>query len=206
MSRSIYFCEDSGLGVLPHLRNRLFIPFVSSKSSTTTSGSGLSIVQVLQHHGASIELTNPIRGPSPFHYGLPSNHLRCETTECFDILILEDDPIRDVLEAHLGRGGYNVFAVGTVEEAEVILNNQAIGCIISDVVLGDRPEDNGNDFCKSQVQQGYSNAVVIISGFIPEESTSLPPGWLFLSKPFRGGELMECISKVLPPPASRSES
>jgi DNA-binding response OmpR family regulator len=113
--------------------------------------------------------------------------------------VLEDEPlIRDVLEAHLTRGGYTVYAVGTIEEAEEILNMQDIGCIVSDVVLGDRAQDNGIAFCKSQVQQGYSNAVVIISGFIPEESAILPPGWLFLSKPFRGAELMACISKVLP--------
>lgn len=202
--------EDSGAGVLPHLRNRLFVPFVSSKDGSTTSGLGLSIVQqALQNHDASIELTDSIHGQGArftmmFHAVVSERIV--ETSECFDVLVLEDEPlIRDVLEAHLMRGGYKVFAVGTVEEAAFILDNQAIGCIVSDVVLGDRTQDNGIAFCKTQVQRGYSKSVVIISGFIPEESASLPPGWLFLSKPFRGIELMECISKVLPLPTSPSQ-
>ena len=89
-------------------------------------------------------------------YATVSNEIHDYNQISNKILVLEDEPlIRDVLEAHLKRAGYVVFAVESIEEATEILETKNIGCIVSDVVLGERPCDNGIVFCKEQVRRGY---------------------------------------------------
>ena len=62
--------RDTGLGIPPHVQNRLFEPFVSSKE--TGVGLGLSISKrLIEAHGGSIAGGNLAEGGASFHFTLP---------------------------------------------------------------------------------------------------------------------------------------
>jgi signal transduction histidine kinase len=69
--------EDTGPGIAPHIRQRLFEPFVSSKE--TGLGLGLSICKrLIEAHGGSIHGENSREGGAVFRFFLPANPERFE--------------------------------------------------------------------------------------------------------------------------------
>jgi signal transduction histidine kinase len=70
-SSSVQVCiRDSGPGIAPRIRERLFEPFVSSKE--TGLGLGLSICKrLIEAHGGTIHGDNPREGGASFSFTLP---------------------------------------------------------------------------------------------------------------------------------------
>ncbi len=65
--------HDSGKGIAPAIRARLFEPFVSSKE--TGLGLGLSICKrLVEAHGGTIGGDNAREGGAVFSFSLPSNN------------------------------------------------------------------------------------------------------------------------------------
>ena len=63
--------RDTGPGIVPRIRSRLFQPFVSSKE--TGVGLGLSICKrILEAHGGTIQGENEPEGGAVFTFTLPA--------------------------------------------------------------------------------------------------------------------------------------
>ena len=195
--------EDAGPGIPQLDRQKVFQPFISSKGPHGGKGLGLSIVQEgVQGMGGTVKIVDGQHGDGArFLIRLPcvvtKEMVVSESSDGKTILVLEDELlIREVLETFLNRGGYTVLSAGTVEEAEQLLHQNHVHCIVSDVLLGSRPQDNGIAFCKQAVEQGYLNPIVIVSGYIPERDGSMGKSWYFLPKPFRYSELLTLLDGV----------
>ena len=196
--------EDSGTGIPQAKRKEIFKPFVSSKGSDQGKGLGLSIVQdSIQRLGGHIHVTSPHHGMGArFVIDLPCQispavETKSPTTP-YQILVIEDEQlIRETLERFLIKGGYKALLAATVEEAKEIIRTETVHCIISDVILGLRSEDNGIDLCNQFVEQGYVNPIIISSGYIPEQSAQLGDSWRFLSKPFVQSDLLHLLDTTL---------
>lgn len=199
--------EDSGFGIPEAERQTIFQPFVSTKSSNVGHGLGLSIVQEgMTQMGGTVRVEDPQHQQGArFVLRLPCKVLPEDSVvqnqpniDQHSILVLEDELlIREVLETFLQRGGYQVYAAATVEEAVSILEAYPIHCIVSDVLLGSRAKDNGILFCKQAVDAGYRNPIVIVSGYIPERDETMGVSWHFMAKPFRYAELLELLGDIL---------
>jgi FixJ family two-component response regulator len=66
--------------------------------------------------------------------------------------------------------------------------------LLTDVAL---PGRSGLDLARDMSRQNPSLAVVVVSGWIPEDSPSLEPGWVCITKPFAPQRLSEAIREVL---------
>jgi len=67
--------EDSGKGVKPEIKSRIFEPFFSTKQSVLGTGMGLSVSYgIIKNHGGKIEVeSDPTQGGSTFIVTLPVN-------------------------------------------------------------------------------------------------------------------------------------
>lgn len=64
--------SDTGTGIAPELRDRIFDPLFTTKSERNGTGMGLAIVQrVVQAHGGSVSLTSSVGNGATFTIVLP---------------------------------------------------------------------------------------------------------------------------------------
>lgn len=75
--RSVHFAfRDSGPGVAPKLRDKLFQPFVTTKDAGRGSGLGLSVsYRILEEHGGALRLEPDDGGGATFAFELPRGAL-----------------------------------------------------------------------------------------------------------------------------------
>lgn len=112
------------------------------------------------------------------------------------IAIVEDEPlILEVLKLFLESQGYVVYCFTNPHDAGSIINEEQIDLLICDVQLGD---DNGIQFTKHCEMKGFTGAVLIISGFIPN-TAEFHPSWHFLRKPFNRQSLLNEVNALVLP-------
>jgi len=203
--------SDTGVGIPPEIRDKIFEPFYSTKKDGT--GLGLSIVYgvVSEMKGHLNFESEPGKGTT-FHVYLPV--YKGEKKEEFKrlkigveeikggdetILIVEDErEILDMMKDFLTDLGYNVLSASNAEEAiEKIKGIPRIDLLVTDVIL---PGKKGPDFAKElRIIYPYIK-VLFVSGY-PKDRISTKAVWdgeiNFLSKPFTPFDLAEKIRKIL---------
>jgi ATP-dependent Lon protease len=119
------------------------------------------------------------------------------------ILVIDDDrTIRSLLYEALNLRGYRVIAVGTVQEAENILQQfgaAALGLVITDIQLTtNRQAQEGYMLCQRWRASYPTLPFLLISG--DPASQTLPAirtgAVHFLSKPFTMSELLETVRRL----------
>lgn len=113
------------------------------------------------------------------------------------ILFIDDDEhVRQFAAAVLERNGFEVIQANDSEEAfEIWREEEPFDLLIIDIVL---PGLKGTDIARTLTAEKPELKVVFISAFVDEEflqSTEIPPGALFLGKPFSPRTLVELIRK-----------
>jgi two-component system cell cycle sensor histidine kinase/response regulator CckA len=121
--------SDTGTGMTPEVRARIFEPFYTTKAVNQGTGLGLSVVYgiVASHEGTIQVESQPGKGSS-FHVFLPLAAGRATAAPAArleefpggreSILVVEDEtPLRILLEATLGQKGYQVTGVADGLEA-----------------------------------------------------------------------------------------
>lgn len=178
--------EDSGSGISPEIRERMFEPFVTTKDRSQGGGLGLATVHgIVKQHDGTIHVQSTLGKGTRFVIALP--------TEAVDsveepvqapvpsvlpggsetILIVEDEPrIRRVLTAALERLGYVVLSAGTGDEAITLCNGYAepIDLLLSDVVM---PGVSGYQAALVIRQTRADIQVLFMSGFVEEDIVAL---------------------------------
>lgn len=191
--------RDTGHGLTPEVRARLFEPFFSTKPSGTGTGLGLPTVQrIVGESGGGITVeSTPGAGASfiltfPRHAGElspPRNNHSHPTlprgTET--VLVVEDDPaVRERAAGMLSRQGYEVLTACDGQEAVDLLARQAKGVslVFTDVIM---PGMNAGTMARRLRAAHPALRMLFTSGYT--EETIAPEGIVpgavdFLPKPY----------------------
>lgn len=191
--------SDTGHGMTPEVRARIFEPFFSTKPSGTGTGLGLPTVQRIVGEsggtitvesipgvGTSFILTFPRQArelsPPRNNYSHPTLPRGSET-----VLVVEDDPaVRERAAAMLARQGYEVLTACDGQEAIDLLARQAKGVslVFTDVIM---PGMNAGAMARRLRAAHPALRMLFTSGYT--EETIAPEGIVpgavdFLPKPY----------------------
>ena len=190
---------DTGTGMGPEEKERVFEPFYSKKA-LGNSGTGLGMTVVwgaVKDHGGHIELMTAQGHGTCFRIFFPASR---EAVAVFDYdrsagdytgngekILVIDDVIeqRDVAVALLTALGYTAIAVPTGEAAVRYLQKNSVDLVILDMIMD--PGMDGLDTYREIVKQHPSQKAIIATGYCEtdrmEEARKLGAG-NSLMKPF----------------------
>lgn len=191
--------RDTGHGMTPTVRARIFEPFFSTKPSGTGTGLGLPTVQrIVGESGGDISVeSSPGEGACfniafPRHAGDLSPQLNHPPHAVLPrgsetVLVVEDDPaVRERAAGMLRRQGYDVLTAGDGQEAIDLLARQSRGVslVFTDVIM---PEMNAGAMARRLRESHPGLRVLFTSGYT--EQTIAPEGIVpgavdFLPKPY----------------------
>jgi signal transduction histidine kinase len=183
--RAHLWVADTGCGITPADRERLFEPFFTTRAHSGGSGLGLSVVHgiVHAHHGDIAVDSAPGQG-STFHLRLPlldgpalpadaahsGNGLAGATQgQGQRVLYVDDDDVMALLvERLLVRAGYRVSCHLSANAALAALRADPAAC---DLVVTDfnMPEQSGLELGRALAALRPGLPVVLISGYIFDE-------------------------------------
>lgn len=201
--------SDTGPGIPPGIRGKIFDAFFTTKRSGTRRGSGLglSIVQaIVEDHGGHLGLESEVGKGTAFSVYLPvcedeleeraSEEVRGGTET---ILIVDDDQLqRSVVKRLLQRLGYRVDVVPSGEKAVCCIKKQPVDLLILDMVM---PEGiDGLETYRQVLEVRPGQRAIIMSGFAESErvweAQSLGAG-TYLRKPLKLEKLARAVREEL---------
>ncbi len=139
---------DSGPGVPPEARARLFEPFYTTKPEGQGTGLGLATCrQIMEEHGGAIGHLSPKEGGALFWIELPAAPGGAKPKETpappaapvggGSVLVMDDDPdILVLLRRALEVQGFRVETAGSVALAEAAAARTRFDIVVADVRLG----------------------------------------------------------------------
>jgi CheY-like chemotaxis protein len=114
------------------------------------------------------------------------------------ILAVDDEPvIRELMARFLEPEGYEVVGAGCVAEALAILAARRIQLILLDLHMPGAQD--GEDLLFALRDQGNDVPVVVVSGWIDEDSLANRPECVcaLLQKPVEGAKLVAVVNSIL---------
>jgi CheY-like chemotaxis protein len=205
--------QDTGTGIAPEIRSRIFDAFFTTKVAGRRRGSGLglSVVQaIVEDHGALLDLQTEVGKGTTFSLYFPVARERIleATAEGVkggteSVLIVDDDPgQREVAQEILASLGYSVDAVSSGKEAV-----ERMRVSPADLVLVDMVMEGGIDGAETlkRIQKARPDQrAIIFSGFAESERVraALASGAaLFLRKPVTLARLAQAVRHVFDEPS-----
>jgi two-component system cell cycle sensor histidine kinase/response regulator CckA len=201
---------DTGKGIPEQVRQRIFEPFFSTKTSTGTgTGFGLSTVQrIVQSHrggvrvesvegrGTTFRIYLPVREPSSERLEVAGPNEEAETRG--RVLVVEADAaVREVMKRVLALEGFAVLAVGAARDAVRRFDRvrPPFDLLITDLALPDR---SGSELVRLLRKRVDRLAVVYLVGYSAHSVHLLPdePGTTHLEKPFTPAQLIEAVERA----------
>lgn len=203
--------EDDGVGIDEKLREQIFDPFFTTKASG--KGLGLSSAYgIVRAHDGALRARAALRRGSVFEVLLPvsvgeliSAQGRAPVAAApprsgqgGTVLIVEDNlDLQETIALVLESVGYRVRLASDAAEAKGILSEGPVDLLLTDVVM---PGESGVSLA-SYAQRLYSaQRTVFMSGYAWNElvrSRSMPPGAIFLRKPFTNETLTRVVADAL---------
>jgi signal transduction histidine kinase/ActR/RegA family two-component response regulator len=204
--------RDTGPGIPPGIRDRIFEPFFSTKRHGPGTGLGLSVCHgVVEEMGGVIRVESPPGRGATFEIVLPVDATLAapearptssprEAGEGESILLVQDeDDLRSVLARLLSTHGYRVDPVDRGEEAmEILEAGRSFDVIIADVGL---PGIQGPELAQRARILAPDSAVMLTTGYsdladAPGRADELGVDDI-VQKPFTLDELLGRIRRVL---------
>lgn len=203
---------DTGCGMDPATKERIFEPFFTSKFT----GRGLGLAAVLGivrgHRGAIKTYSEPGRGTTMKLF-LPASSLPSESRMKAEspaqrwrgtgtVLVVDDEPIvRDVAQSMLERAGLEVMTAEDGREALVVFSEHIdeIDCVILDLTM---PHLDGEETFRELRRIRPEVPVILASGYNQQDVTQKFAGKGlagFIQKPFRLETLTEMVRTILVP-------
>ena len=209
---------DTGVGMPPEVRSRIFEPYFTTKEVGKGTGLGLSTVYgIVRQSDAHISVSSELGRGTTFRVFLPRAEAEAqvvgdagvqqlpEGTE--HVLLVEDDPsVRRLSKELLTRLGYSVTeaASGRAGLALGSDDTRHFDLALCDVILGDM---SGPSVAEALQALRPSIRVLYMSGYTDEaivKTGVLDEGKPFLQKPFTPLQLARKIREVLDEPAAGS--
>jgi signal transduction histidine kinase/ActR/RegA family two-component response regulator len=202
---------DTGEGMTPELRERIFDPFFTSKAKGEGTGLGLSVVHgiVTSHGGAITVLSEPGSG-STFTVYLPKHQEdRVRVPEDGDdpiaggheriLLVDDEEAVAEVGSEILADLGYSVVSKTNSREALALfrLDPSRFDLIVTDMTM---PELTGIRFAREVLALRPGTPVILTTGFshVVDPDAAREAGIrAFVMKPLTKREIAKTIRKVL---------
>ncbi len=203
--------SDTGHGMEPHILERIYEPFFTTKEVGKGTGLGLAMVYgiVKQHNGAITAESAPGKG-TKFCIYLPAaageesassaEHEPAPEGGTETVLIAEDeDGLRKLARRALERAGYSVLAASNGSEALALFEvwHEEIDIVVLDVVM---PKMGGIDAFGRMKEISPDFKTLFTSGYTADKipaATETETGISFMPKPYTVTGLLTAIRKLL---------
>ena len=188
---------DTGTGIPPDVKARVFEPFFSTKPVGGETGNGLGLyncLAIIQDHSGSILCDSEVGQGTTFRLLLPRATNPVEDNA--HILVVDDDHnVLEVIEQLLLEQGFRVTTTATAEAAIAQLNRaDQVDLVLLDLVLpGD---ESGVDVFRHLRDRGDETPVIVCTGF-PEKAAQIPGETEVVTKPFNLASLVASIRRTL---------
>ena len=201
--------SDTGMGIAPELRSRIFEPYFTTKSAGKGTGLGLAAVYgTVLEHGGEIDVRSEEGQGSVFAIRLPVVDEEPATPPVLGelppgemtVLVVDDEElVRQVLRAMLESAGYVVLDAGDGAEGLEIYRQRGAG--IDLVILDVAMPGMGGAECFAGIRDFDPQARVIIATGFAESAgrhDDAFPGRLgLLRKPFRNKDLLTMVRDAI---------
>ncbi len=216
--------HDQGRGIDPAVRARIFEPFFTTKPPGEGIGLGLATAYgIVKQSGGYIWLdSEPGRGttatillplsrdpharPTPDPGAAPAVEAGPETV----LLVEDEESVRAMTGRILRQHGYAVLEAGSAEEALARLaeHKGALDLLVTDLNL---PAMGGLDLAERVTELRPATRVLFVTGYSEQAVAALGTGAFpeppaVLHKPFRAGELLGAVRKLLEAPPAPAAS
>jgi signal transduction histidine kinase len=208
--------NDDGPGVPADVQSRIFDPFFTTKEVGKGTGLGLSVAYALvkEHAGriwlrseggagtsfcVELPATMPAAGP-PAGQPAASSTVSLESFKGARVLVVEDEPaLAMAVSEALVDAGFVVDRAGDGEEGLTRLAEQSYDLIVCDLKM---PRIDGMQFYRAMAAATPSLArrVIFVTGDVAGTDAERfldETGCLWLSKPFRLGDLLRAARETL---------
>lgn len=203
--------SDTGVGMEPHVLDRVFEPFFTTKTNGEGTGLGLAMVHgIVSEHGGYIRCySEPGRGTSfKIYFPVSAGELISDLTSTREmpalgtetiLLVDDDDRIRKVGRQMIEMGGYQVITACSGEEAleKYTVHREEISLIILDLIM---PGMGGNRCLEELIRVDPDVRVLVASGYSsirPAHEQQGRGARGFVSKPYDGKDILIAIRRVL---------
>ncbi len=113
------------------------------------------------------------------------------------ILVVDDEAlVRLTLADFLMQSGFEVIEAEDADHAlEILRDHPVIAALITDVRMPG--SKNGFELARDVAASRHHIRIFIMSGHVGEADTTMPPGAIFVSKPFNHEKLIEDLKAAL---------
>jgi PAS domain S-box-containing protein len=210
-----YVCltvTDTGVGIDAGARPHIFEPFFTTKATGQGTGLGLATVHgiVTQSGGHIVVYSEPDLGTTfkvffPAHLATVDLDVAAAETSPSElrgtetVLVCEDeDLVRSLVERMLVQQGYTVLCASHPEHALALAStDDHIDLLVTDVVM---PHMSGPELVERLATLRPGLPVLFVSGYSHEiirDRSALPPGSVFLEKPFSTVGLLSAVRNLI---------
>ncbi len=197
--------RDTGIGISPKDRERIFDRFFRADSpevqGTSGTGLGLPIVKSLvEMHGGEIWVESDLGEGSRFNFTLPTedkSELLPPPPASSTFLVVEDDrDIAELIRFHLSDDGRRVLIAQRGDEAVEIAREQRPDLITLDIML---PDTNGFDLLETLKADPKTRDIpVIIVSVVSDRRQGLRLGAVdYVTKPIDETKLLTAVRRAL---------
>jgi signal transduction histidine kinase/ActR/RegA family two-component response regulator len=201
---------DTGIGMTPEVRARLFEPFVQADASTTRrfGGTGLGLVisrRLVEAMGGTVSVESEFEQGSRFTISLPfeetsapvASPVLVAPTTSRTVLVVEDNFVNQVVAVRLlERMGHRVSVANDGAEALTLLAEQTFDLVLMDCHM---PVMDGFDATRHLRARGDGTPVFALTAAVTRDDLSacMAAGMTgVLSKPLRLEKLVEVLAAL----------
>lgn len=206
--------SDTGVGIAPDVRERMFDPFYTTKAHGKGSGLGLSIVHsIVEEHRGAIEVTSTVGEGTEFVVWLPAIDRPENVTAPEDVIaridgegriavfVDDEEAIVELAEERLASFGFEPQAFTDSRDAlrHIEENPDNVSLLITDYAM---PNLSGLELASRARAIRPDVPIILITGFSTKEliiSAGEIGNCEVVRKPLRAKRLAHAISQCLPP-------
>ena len=214
--------RDTGEGLGPEVRRRLFEPFFTTRTQRHAAGLGLSIAySVISQAGGAITVESELGKGTCIALYLPRSNsaktdkiARMTTISGARILLAEDEAqVRQMTARMLRQASFEVIEAADGVEALAVLERRSaeLGLLVTDVIM---PNMGGAELARRAKAIDPDLPVIFVSGYTAQalsEHGALMPGCELVHKPFVADVFVEkvreqtrAVGKKYPPPTDQT--
>jgi PAS domain S-box-containing protein len=208
--RVVLSVTDTGTGVAPKVRDRMFEPFVTTKDPGQGTGLGLSTVQsIVTGMEGRIEVLTKVEEGTTFEISFarrfgeldpPAVEAAAEEIDGAGtriLLVEDDDAVRSALAHRLQRLGFDVTTAASGADALPIVEQRIFDLVLTDSVM---PGISGPELIEHLRESRPELRIILMSGYTPGESgDDTTTGYQRLRKPFTTSQLAHALSLAFQP-------